>query len=294
MIAIVGAVVGTSVTWLSRVIPETPAKTPISAEAIGSPIATSEPNVNASTTSAIARPTTSLCSVSGLLSFCPSGPPAEVLSPAAFAGIGLVEDRLAVVDRDVRRATGSGRPRCTRSSRSLEICAAPSLSNGLITFATYSSPFSPSTVLSIGVLYLESVIFAPSGARRTIGLEPLAWSGKPRCEQVGHLLGAGAGEADVVAGLRAERSGQRDEADGDDEPREQHREAVSHAQLAEAVERARHRLTLSQSAHLHHHSAGASEGASSRRSRRQHGEVRQVDVAVGRRPRRPAGRTALC
>ena len=66
-------------------MPDRPATTPISADRIGSPIATNVPNVNASTISAIVRPTTSLDSVSGFDSFEPSGPPADVLRPASFA-----------------------------------------------------------------------------------------------------------------------------------------------------------------------------------------------------------------
>ena len=50
---------------------ERPQTSPNSAVTIGSPIATTVPNVNSSTITAMPRPITSLLCVSGLETFCP-------------------------------------------------------------------------------------------------------------------------------------------------------------------------------------------------------------------------------
>ena len=69
--ASVGATVGTTAMWLISVTIERPHTSPTSAVRIGRPIATTVPNVNSSTTIAMARPMTSLLWVSGLETFWP-------------------------------------------------------------------------------------------------------------------------------------------------------------------------------------------------------------------------------
>ena len=58
-------------TWLSSVMIDRPQTSPNSAVTIGSPIATTVPNVISRTMTAIPRPIASLISVSGLETFCP-------------------------------------------------------------------------------------------------------------------------------------------------------------------------------------------------------------------------------
>ena len=69
--ASVGATVGTSETWLSSVMIDRPLTSPVTAVTIGSPMATTVPNVKSSTMTAMARPITSLLWVSGLETFWP-------------------------------------------------------------------------------------------------------------------------------------------------------------------------------------------------------------------------------
>ncbi len=57
--------------WLMNVMIDSPDTSPISAVMIGRPIATTVPNVNTRTITAMARPMTSLSCVSGLETFWP-------------------------------------------------------------------------------------------------------------------------------------------------------------------------------------------------------------------------------
>ena len=72
MVASVGATVGTSATWLISVMIDSPLTRPTIAVTIGSPIATTVPNVSSRTMTAIDSPTASLECVSGLETFCPT------------------------------------------------------------------------------------------------------------------------------------------------------------------------------------------------------------------------------
>jgi hypothetical protein len=67
----VGAVVGTSATWLIIVMIDRPQTRPMIAVTIGMLIATAVPKVISSTITAMLRPTTSLMWVSGLETFEP-------------------------------------------------------------------------------------------------------------------------------------------------------------------------------------------------------------------------------
>jgi hypothetical protein len=71
IVASVGATVGTSATWLSSVMSERPITRPTIAVTMGRPMATTVPNVNRRTSTAIVRPTASLECVSGLDTFWP-------------------------------------------------------------------------------------------------------------------------------------------------------------------------------------------------------------------------------
>ena len=71
IVASVGAVVGTSATWLISVMIDRPQTRPMIAVMIGMLIATAVPNVTRRTITAMLRPTTSLMWVSGLETFWP-------------------------------------------------------------------------------------------------------------------------------------------------------------------------------------------------------------------------------
>ena len=71
MVASVGATVGTSATWLIRVMIDRPLTSPKMAVTIGSPMATTVPKVKSSTMTAMPSPTASLECVSGLDTFWP-------------------------------------------------------------------------------------------------------------------------------------------------------------------------------------------------------------------------------
>ena len=99
IVASVGATVGTVITWPSmRMIASVSSSARIALR-IGSSIATTVPNVNVRITIAATIPISSLDSVEGFETFCPSCPPVSTSRPAAFAGSARVDDRLRFVHR---------------------------------------------------------------------------------------------------------------------------------------------------------------------------------------------------
>ncbi len=86
MVASVGAIDGTVATCPSRPIAASPTTRPITAVAIGIPIATIVPNANERMSTAAVIPITSLRSVSGSESSLPIGPPTATSIPAATPG----------------------------------------------------------------------------------------------------------------------------------------------------------------------------------------------------------------
>ncbi len=86
IVASVGATVGTVSAWPSMRMIASVASRPKIALRIGSSIETTVPNVNARMTIAATIPISSLDSVAGLETFCPSCPPVSTSRPAVFAG----------------------------------------------------------------------------------------------------------------------------------------------------------------------------------------------------------------
>ncbi len=132
-------------------MPDSPTITPISADRIGSPIATNVPNVKARTISAIVRPTTSLLSVAGFDSFEPSGPPADVLRPACLAAFASsrIPWALSIVTLP---SDSAGYIEMNATVPSLLTWAAPAWSSGLMTFATSGFACSALTLSSIALV----------------------------------------------------------------------------------------------------------------------------------------------
>jgi hypothetical protein len=81
IVASVGAIVGTVTMWPRSTISDRPAAKPNTADTIGSPIATSVPNVNARMIIAASKPITSLLSVAGSESSLPTEPPTATSIP---------------------------------------------------------------------------------------------------------------------------------------------------------------------------------------------------------------------
>ncbi|GGT93978.1 hypothetical protein GCM10010208_16330 [Actinomadura livida] len=84
MVASVGAVVATSVTAASSVIPDTPAPSPASATTSGRPAATTEPNASSRITSAAPTPIASATPL-GAVTFSGTWPPNSTWCPASLS-----------------------------------------------------------------------------------------------------------------------------------------------------------------------------------------------------------------
>ena len=87
IVASVGATEGTEIAWPSRRMIASDVSSATIALRIGSSIETTVPNANVRITIAAMIPISSLISVEGLETFCPSCPPVSTSRPAAFAGL---------------------------------------------------------------------------------------------------------------------------------------------------------------------------------------------------------------
>ena len=176
IVASVGATVDTVVTWLNIRTTDSAEASPRSAVRIGSSIATTVPNVKVRITAAAMIPISSLDSVAGLDTFWPSWPPVSTWIPAACAGLAaalmIVWASSTEIAPGLTDSVTARYPVCW----SLLSADAPAEVSGLTTEATSGALATSAADWLTAAAYLESVSF-PLLTCRTIGLDPLDWSG---------------------------------------------------------------------------------------------------------------------
>ena len=178
IVASVGAIEGTSVTWPSRPITESPMSRPRTAGTIAIPIATSVPKVRVRITIAANRPIMSLLSVSGSDSSEPIWPPAATFIPAFRPGSAASRNLCANPSVTFSLPMSSSTVKKAVCLSSL-ICACPCWLNGLVALKTCGSCLAALNDSWIACLFSGSVTFPfPSGEKKTIGFLPFCWGGK--------------------------------------------------------------------------------------------------------------------
>ena len=177
MIASVGPMSGTAKRCPTRPMPVRPTARPTTAEMIGMPMATIDPNASVRMIIATTIPTSSLLSVAGVDSSEPIEPPAATSMPSGSAGFSAAS-RTACASSSSRSALDTSRSTGMKavfsSSETVPVAWSP---KGLGALTTSGRPWIAFAAWLIA-FSLSLAVSLPESTWKTIGFWPFCWGGK--------------------------------------------------------------------------------------------------------------------